>query len=1355
MIELFRLSPSRLALTYVALSALVLALFAIPLWYAWSVNLAMFKEYVAADDVARMVGVFDREGVAGLAAAIDAQAPSFGRDKIVVLADPSKARIAGNLSAWPPEVPDVSGTYGLAIGGLHSSMRIVASHIALPGGYHLLVGRESARFQSLVDYFWFGIAGATAIVLVIGALIGWLIRRALLFEVQEMSGTAKAIVAGDLSRRLATRRSPDALAALAQTVNDMLEQLARQNVQLGEEVATRRQAEQALLQAHQDLERLVAQRTGELQQTKARFEGIVEIADDAIISVDSSQRILLFNRGAEKVFGYGQQEILGESLDRLVPQRFASAHRQHLAAFAQSPDIARTMGQRREVFGVRRDGREFPAEASISKLDLGGELVFTVILRDITKRKQAETLLAGEKRLLEVIARVTPLAETLDTLCCLAEEVDPDWRVSILLLDRDRRRFRDGAAPSLPKGYSAQIDGRSLGVGMGPCALAAHLREQVISADLATDERWSPDYRALAAEHGLRACWSTPIVSSDGRVLGTFAIYSRERVTPTAEEQSRIERLTHLASIAIERSEAIDALRRSEERYALAMKAAGDGHIEWIVATDEFYASPRFLEMCGFAPDTMFRGRGDFLARLPLHPDDRDRYIETVNAHFAAKTIRVELEVRILRRGETRWQHLTGLCTRDASGALLRWNAAFTDITDWKLADEARRQSEEGYALAMEASGEGHWDWDIVADTYHASPRLLELYGFPPGTTFRNRADFLARFPFHPDDRPRWEEAMAAHFAGETARFDIEIRMLPHGETRWIHLTGVLSRDATGKPVRWTGSVADITERRRVTEELHARQDLLDLAQKVARAVAFEWRVGAGEGENRWSPDLEAMYGLAPGSYDGTYESWKKLVCSEDWPKVREAIKAAQQTGDVDAEYRVIPPGGAIRWLQAKGRMFFDPEGKPTRVVGFMLDVTDRHLAEDELRRMERELRQAQRLEAMGTLAGGIAHDFNNLLGAILGYGEMALSETPEDSRLRRDVENMMIAGERGRALVDRILAFSRSGVGERVAVDVEEVTSETLALFAAKLPRAIVVEQQLNASGAAVMGDATQIHQVLMNLLTNAMQAMPDGGTLRVALSRVRVPAPRTLTTGSVSTRDYVVLDVADTGSGIKPETLEKIFDPFFTTKEVGVGSGLGLSLVHGIVTGLGGAIDVTTAVGAGSAFKVYLPLAGDAMRSSRPRRRAQPEGQRTGHGRVLIVDDEQALVTLVSQMLTAVGYAPAGFTASTAALAAFRAAPERFDAVVTDESMPGTSGSELIREIRAIRPHIPIVLVSGYLSAAVVERARDAGASEVLRKPLSAQDLTAALDRLLRAARAGNTSDHAKSASRETLSK
>ncbi len=1464
----------------------------------------------------------------------------------------------------------------------------------------------------------------------------------------------------------------------------------------------------------------------EMLRQKTYLDELFELAPDAVVLTTlRNPRILRINREFTRMFGYTSEEAVGSCLRNLIiPEGLEPM-------LPEDPDLLAGRKMEWEVIRRRKDGTRFHAHITGKRIELSDdEDAAYLIFRDISARKQAEALFAGEKRLLEVIAAGGPLTATLDALCRLAEDVDRSSLTSILLLDRNGKQLHHGAGPSLPSSYVDAIDGAPVGLGIGPCAAAAHLGEQMISLDFAGDQRWSDEIRALASAHGLLTCWSTPIKSAQGRVLGTFAIYPREPASPTPEQRSTIEQLTHLASIAIERAQSMDALRRSEERYARAMDAAGDGHIEWIVATDEFYASPRFLEMCGFPADIAFRNWADFLARFPFHPEDRDRVTDAINATLASTTDRLEFDMRILRHSETRWHHLTGLCSRNAAGELLRWNAAITDITDRKLADDALRESEQGYALAMEASGEGHWDWNIVNNEYHVSPRLLELCRFPPGTTFTDRDDFLARLPFHPEDRPRWEEAIAAHFAGETARFDIELRMLSHGETLWIHMTGMLCRDASGKPVRWTGSVADITERKRVEaalrcseaalrvsderyslameaaaeghfdadletgemfvsarlneiydfprrativnraeflnqiplhpddwsllddiiegdrvrpewqvpnqdhfeydcrfiprpgeirwlhirgkvirdaegrahrrvgvaaditerkraeealreqterlqlgqaamrmiimdwnvtedlitwsdspewlrgpmpasgryprfkdqvhpedrdrflatrrraletlqvqttefrlvrtdgeviwvlerkhafaaadgkpvrmlaamvditerkrveddlresearfrtltalwsdwywrqdeqlrftyssaaieppdgypggsaigrtrwellgivplssswaehrellaarkpfrdfeysrpaadgtmryvstsgtpifdekgefrgyqgiarniterkraeQELRSRQEMLEVAQKAARAVAFAWRVDAGKAENRWSPDLEAMYGIPPGSYDGTYESWRKLVHPEDWPNVRAAIKAAQQTGDVDAEYRVLHPEGAIRWLHAKGRMLFDSERKPTRVVGFMSDVTDRHLGAEELQRLERQLRQAQRLEALGTLAGGIAHDFNNLLGAILGYGEMALRNVRPGSRLRRDIENIMIAGERGHALVERILAFSRSGVGERVAVHVEEVVRETLALFAAKLPRHIVIERRLHSGSAAVLGDATQIHQVLMNLLTNAVQAMPSGGTLRVSLGRMHLEAPRVVTTGSIAAREYVVMDVSDSGSGIPAEVLEKIFDPFFSTKEVGVGTGLGLSLVHGIVTGLDGAIDVATTVGKGSVFKVYLPLAGDVAVPSKPRKRLQRKTSRTRRGRVMVIDDEEALVRLATETLTELGHSTVGFTSSAKAIAAFLADPEQFDAIITDESMPGASGSELIRKMRARRPTIPILLVSGYLSAAVIERAREAGASEVLKKPLSARQLQIAVERVL----------------------
>ncbi len=283
------------------------------------------------------------------------------------------------------------------------------------------------------------------------------------------------------------------------------------------------------------------------------------------------------------------------------------------------------------------------------------------------------------------------------------------------------------------------------------------------------------------------------------------------------------------------------------------------------------------------------------------------------------------------------------------------------------------------------------------------------------------------------------------------------------------------------------------------------------------------------------------------------------------------------------------------------------------------------------------------------------------------------MRDAAKGSRLWRDLDSIMEAGERGRALVDRVLAFSRSGVGERVPVHVEKVVREALDQLSAKLPADITLHAKLHAGRAAMQGDATQVHQVLTNLATNAIHSMAGGGTLRVSLRVERIEQTRAPTIGTLMPGEYFVLQVADAGTGISADVLEHMFDPFFTTKEVGTGTGLGLSIVHGIVTELGGAIDVATTLGAGSTFTIYLPRAGDAVETDPDEKPSPPRGDGQ---RVLVVDDEEPLVRLATRTLEELGYVPVGFTSSSAALAAFRADPERFDAVVTDERMPGISG-------------------------------------------------------------------------------
>ena len=480
------------------------------------------------------------------------------------------------------------------------------------------------------------------------------------------------------------------------------------------------------------------------------------------------------------------------------------------------------------------------------------------------------------------------------------------------------------------------------------------------------------------------------------------------------------------------------------------------------------------------------------------------------------------------------------------------------------------------------------------------------------------------------------------------------------------------------------------------------------------------------------SPKMRELLGVPA---DGQYTPAQALanVHPDDRPKIEAALAEHLEgrTERYEVEYRVRQADGEWHWLEMRGRGRRDATGKATRFVGSAMDVTARKRAEEEKDRLEMRLRKSQKMEAMGTLAGGIAHDFNNILGAIVGYGELAQKSAAQGSAVRRYVDNVMHAAGRAKSLVERILAFSRSGVGERAPVNVQAVVAETLDLLAASLPGRIQLERKLDAGDAAVMGDATQLHQVVMNLCTNAVQAMPAGGVLEVRLDRTEVRARRSVFHGELLPGPYVRLTVRDTGTGIEPGALDRMFDPFFTTKGVGVGTGLGMSLVHGIVADVGGAIDVVTALEEGTTFTIWLPVAGSAPAPTAEIATELPHG----NGEVvMVVDDEPALVALAEEILAELGYEPVGFESSADALKAFTDDPRRFDLVLTDEMMPELTGTGLAREIRRVRADIPIVIMSGYVDSGVAALARSSGVSDVLRKPLQRADIAEALARVLR---------------------
>ena len=506
-------------------------------------------------------------------------------------------------------------------------------------------------------------------------------------------------------------------------------------------------------------------------------------------------------------------------------------------------------------------------------------------------------------------------------------------------------------------------------------------------------------------------------------------------------------------------------------------------------------------------------------------------------------------------------------------------------------------------------------------------------------------------------------------------------------------------------------------------------------------ALALE---GANEGHWDWdvvtdrlflSPKMKTLQGQPVESEITTRTIWLATVVihPDDKPLFDAAIQdhLEGRTPRFECEYRTLQPNGEWCWLLSRGRCLRNQAGAPLRFVGSAIDISAQKQAQMDKERLEAQLRQSQKMEAVGTLAGGIAHDFNNILGAILGYGELAHQHAAEGSALRRYLDNIMHAAGRAKMLVDRILGFSRSGMGERVPVNVQFIVEETLELLEASLPAGIRLEKRLEAGDVAVIGDATRLHQVAMNLCTNAMQAMArGGGTLWVFLERMQLTETRTVSRGALAPRDYVRLVVQDTGTGIPVEVIERIFDPFFTTKGVGEGTGLGLSLVHGIVTDLGGGIDVVSKMGHGTRFEIWLPVAGEAHKPIVEEERELP--QASGET-VMIVDDERALVALTEEMLAGLGYEPIGFDSSAAALRAFQAQPERFDVILTDEAMPELTGTDLAREIRRSRSDVPIILMSGYGGAQLTTRAASNGVNEVLRKPLQSRELAETLARVL----------------------
>lgn len=522
--------------------------------------------------------------------------------------------------------------------------------------------------------------------------------------------------------------------------------------------------------------------------------------------------------------------------------------------------------------------------------------------------------------------------------------------------------------------------------------------------------------------------------------------------------------------------------------------------------------------------------------------------------------------------------------------------------------------------------------------------------------------------------------------------------------------------------------------------ELKTANDALKKSEKSYRTLAenlpgLVYRLFLTENNRMqfFNNMLEPMTGYQESELSsGTISPIESGIVPEDRNRIAAAIeKAVQEKKTFEMEYGFQHKLGGIRYFHEMGRPVFGEDGNPQYIDGVIFDITANRQALQKQQELEAQLRQAQKLEALGALAGGITHDFNNILTSIYGYSQLALMELPDDSNVKSYIRDMYDAARRARELVKQILTFSRQEAQKQSPVEVRIIVKEALKLLRASIPSTIEIRQNIAAQCGSVMANPTQIHQILMNLCTNAYHAMREtGGVLTVSLAQHNFAAGTVIDGVAFPAGTYLQLEVSDTGHGMDKQVLERIFEPYFTTKPKGEGTGMGLSVVHGIVKSHGGNITVRSEPGKGASFRIYWPVINQSAFPDEP---AITEIFPGGSETILLVDDEESTLKAEEAILKKLGYRTHSFSAPVAALDHLREQPDRFDLVITDMTMPVMTGVDFSREVMAVRPDLPIVLCTGYSEIINEAGAKEIGVQAFVMKPLEIREFAALLRKIL----------------------
>jgi two-component system cell cycle sensor histidine kinase/response regulator CckA len=1031
-----------------------------------------------------------------------------------------------------------------------------------------------------------------------------------------------------------------------------------------------------------------------LARSRARLALLFDHANDAILFVGTNGRIIDANRKAELLYGYTRAELLRLSLRNLrAEEALGVGPEQMEQASSQGGRVFRTTHR-------RKDGSNFPVEVSSRLAEFEDARAVLSIVRDLSDREAAEERIRFLNSVLRAITEIGELTvrernqqRILEETCRIAVEHGQFRMAWVGLADLETGEVRAVASAGYEEGYLGEVEIRcdDTPEGRGPTGVAIRARRAVVVNDWQSDARVDP-WREAASKHFFRSSAAFPIVVGD-QVRGAFSVYSEKSGVFEPEVVGVLERLAQDLGFALQvtegeqrRLEAERALRESEERFRALIEKSADLLLVVDSTGTVTFAGPSSIDALGYPPEELV-GASVFAF---VHPDDVPRVREVFEElqDLPGEGGRVEMRAhhrngswRVFDAVQRSLFHVPGV-----RGLVM--NAR--DITERQLAEATLRESERRYRLLVDNLQDVVVTFSTTGVMTSFNAAFERITGWPASEWIGKGFPTLV----HPADL-----AHALGFFTRVLRQEspglLEVRIKAR-DGSWLdaEFTAVeLLED--GHVVGALGTGRDITHRKRAEEALRSQAQIIDQVHEAVVSTDLEGYVTS------WNRGAERLFGYSAEEALGKHVA---MLYPEEGVGVleKEVIGQLKQKGAHEVEVRVRRKTGEHFWIHLAVSLLHDGDGRPAGMIGYSLDITER-------RRLEAELRQAQKMEAIGRLAGGVAHDFNNLLQAMLSHAEIITASPDDAARVAASVMELEQQIRRGAALSRQLLLFSRRETAKRELLDVNEAVRGAIQLLQRLIRENVALSVELAAEPLPVVADRGQLDQVLTNLVVNATDAMPAGGTLVVR-------------TGEAA--EQVLLCVEDTGAGIPAEIRDHIFEPFFTTKVGEKGSGLGLSVVHGIVTQHGGTIDVSDRAGGGTVFRIELPRAKLAETQVVSHSPAEGGELPRGEGeRIVVVEDEAGARGSLLDLLQMLGYR---VTAVGSAEEAKRLPSEPpFALVLSDVLLPDASGTELTDALRERWPGLKVVLMSGYTEDDAIRRAVRAGTVRFLQKPFDMRRL------------------------------